>query len=73
VITLKNGVKLTKERNYPKGDPRDQLSTRELKQKFEVLAEDILDKSQCEAVHNKVYDLESVAGISDLIKLLVVS
>ncbi len=73
VITLKNGVKLTKERNYPKGDPRDQLSTGELKQKFEVLAEDILDKSQCEAVHNKVYDLESVTEISDLIKLLVVS
>lgn len=69
VITLKNGEKLTKERNYPKGDPRDQLSTAELKNKFEVLAEDILDKSQCEAVHNAVYDLENIAEIGDLMKI----
>jgi 2-methylcitrate dehydratase len=70
VITLKNGDKLTKERNYPKGDPRDPLSTTELKHKFEVLAEDILDKSQCEEVYRTVYDLENVSEIGDLMKLL---
>jgi 2-methylcitrate dehydratase len=70
IITLKNGEKLIKERNYPKGDPRDPLSTAELKHKFEVLAEDILDKSQCEAVYRTVYDLENVNKIGDLMKLL---
>jgi 2-methylcitrate dehydratase len=70
VITLKNGDKLTKERSYPKGDPRDPLSTAELKHKFEVLAEDILDKSQCEAVYRTVENLENVNEIGDLMKLL---
>jgi 2-methylcitrate dehydratase len=71
VITLKNGEKLIKERAFPKGDPRDQLSTAELKQKFEVLAEGILDKSQCEAVYKAVYDLENLNEIGDLMRLLV--
>lgn len=70
VITLKNGEKLTKERSFPKGDPRDRLSTAELKQKFEVLSEGILDKSQCEAVYDAVYNLENIADMGDLMKLL---
>lgn len=71
VITLKNGEKLTKERSYPKGDPRDKLSTAELKHKFGVLAEDILDKDQCEAVYETIYNLETVDKIGELMKLLV--
>lgn len=70
VITLKNGEKLIKERAYPKGDPRDQLSTAELKQKFEVLAEEILDKTQCEEVYDAVYNVEMIEDIGDLMKLL---
>jgi 2-methylcitrate dehydratase len=70
VITLKNGEKLTRERAYPKGDPRDQLSTAELKHKFEVLAEGILDKSQCEAVYNAVYNIENFSDIGEVMKLL---
>jgi 2-methylcitrate dehydratase len=73
VITLKNGEKLTKERAYPKGDPRDQLSTAELKQKFEVLAEGILDKAQCETVYDAVYNVEKIEDIGDLMKLLMKS
>lgn len=70
VITCSDGETYECERAYPKGDPRDQLSTAELKQKFEVLAEGILDKNQCEAVYNAVYDLENIKEIGDLMKLL---
>jgi 2-methylcitrate dehydratase len=70
VISLKNGEKLTKERAYPKGDPRDQLSTAELKQKFGVLADGILDKAQCEMIYDAVYNVENVEDIGDLMKLL---
>jgi 2-methylcitrate dehydratase len=70
VITLKNGEKLAKERAYPKGDPRDQLSTVELKQKFGVLADGILDKAQCEMIYDAVYNVENVEDIGDLMKLL---
>ena len=71
VIKLTNGELLEKERNYPKGDPRDQLSTEELQQKFSILAEGILDNAQKEAVHKAVYDVENIAEIGDLMKLLV--
>jgi 2-methylcitrate dehydratase len=70
-VKLTNGEVLEKERNYPKGDPRDQLSTEELKQKFSVLAEGILTDAQKEAVYQAVYDLENFARIGDLMRLLV--
>ncbi|MCY7376541.1 MAG: hypothetical protein LH472_11290 [Pyrinomonadaceae bacterium] len=66
-----DGRTLTKERNYPKGDPHDQLSSDELKRKFAVLAEGILDDSQRETVFQSVNDLENVAEIGDLMKLPV--
>ncbi len=70
VIKLTNGEILKKERAYPKGDPRDQLSTAELQQKFSILAEDILDSEQQSKVFETVYDLEALTDIGDLMKLL---
>ncbi|MBK8147991.1 MAG: MmgE/PrpD family protein [Acidobacteria bacterium] len=71
VITLKNGDKLSTERAFPKGDPRDQLSTAELRQKFEVLAEGILDKSQCDHFHDAIDELEKIGKIGELMDLIV--
>lgn len=70
VITSTNGNIFECERAYPKGDPRDQLSTAELKNKFEVLAEGLLDKTQCETVYETIYNLENIEDIGDLMKLL---
>ena len=70
VITLKNGEKLTKERAYPKGDPRDQLSTAELKQKFSVLAEDVLSDSRQEEVFQMIQNLDEVTDVGELMRLL---
>jgi 2-methylcitrate dehydratase len=72
VLTLKNGDKLTKERSFPKGDPRDQLSTDELKQKFNVLAENILSDSQQEEFFHTIQNLENVANIGSLMNLLTI-
>ena len=71
VIKLTNGETLMKERAFPKGDPRDQLSTEELKEKFSILAEGILTDAQKETVYQTVYDLENVREIGDLMRLLV--
>jgi 2-methylcitrate dehydratase len=71
VINLTNGESFTNERSYPKGDPRDQLSTEELKRKFSILAEGILDEAAQEQVYSTVFDLEHVEKIEDLMKLLV--
>ena len=71
VIKLTNGTLYTKERSYPKGDPRDQLTTEELKRKFSVLAEDILDSDQQKMVFQTIQHLENLEKISYLMKLLV--
>jgi len=68
--TLTNGERLSTDRAYPKGDPRDQLSTDELMQKFEVLAEGILSRDECEAFHDAVYRVEESDSIRDLLSMI---
>ncbi len=69
VIRTVDGKSLEKERAYPKGDPRDQLSTEELKRKFTVLAEEVLSEPQQERAFERIYDLENVESISDLMEI----
>lgn len=69
-ITLKNGDSFSTERAYPKGDPRDQLSTAELKEKFGVLASGILSAEQCEAFHAAVSEMENLRSIGDLMGMV---
>jgi 2-methylcitrate dehydratase PrpD len=70
VITLKNGDKFTRERSYPKGDPRDQLSTAELKHKFEVLADGVLSTDRQREVFEAVENLENLGYIGDVMRLM---
>lgn len=70
VITGSDGTVYRRKRAYPKGDPRDQLSTAELKQKFAVLAEGILDRPRCETVYDAVQNLEAADDIGELMSLL---
>lgn len=69
LIKTNNGRVFEKERAYPKGDPRDQLTTEELKRKFSVLAEGILAESQREKAFEAVDELENLSDLSDLMKL----
>ncbi len=69
-IRLKSGVKLTKERAFPKGDPRDQLSEIELKRKFSILADGILDTEKQEVIYNIIQNIEHLENISDLMQEL---
>ena len=69
VIKTTDGKTFEKERAYPKGDPRDQLTTEELKRKFAVLAQGILDEHQQQKAFEAVYDLENIENIGDLMSL----
>lgn len=69
-IKLNDGRVLTKERAYPKGDPRDQLSSAELRHKFATLAESVLDDAQQKEVFQTIENLEALAQIGDLMRLL---
>lgn len=70
-IKLTNGESLTKERAYPKGDPRDPLSTEDLQRKFTILAEGVLNSERQAKVFETIYDVENLKEIGDLMKLLV--
>jgi 2-methylcitrate dehydratase len=72
VIKTTHGNEFEKERAFPKGDPRDQLTTNELMRKFTVLAEGILSETRQTEVFETIQNLESVEKIGDLMKLLTV-
>ena len=69
IITLKDGLSFEKERAFPKGDPRDQLTAEELKQKFAVLADGKLDRAAQEQAFDFVYSMENGRPISQLMRL----
>lgn len=69
-IKLKNGQTFTKERAYPKGDPRDPLSTEELKRKFAVLAEGVISAEKQNMIFNIVNNIEDFDNVSDLMNQL---
>ena len=68
IITTIDGRRFDGERAYPKGDPRDQLSSDELTRKFSVLAEGILDEAAQNAAHDAVYSIDDEQPIADLMR-----
>lgn len=70
VIKTIDGRFFHKERDFPKGDPQDRLTTFELKEKFESLADGVLSSEQKEQVFQMVYNLENLNDICKLMSLL---
>jgi 2-methylcitrate dehydratase PrpD len=66
-ITLKNGRKLDGANEYPKGDPENPLSERELISKFKHLTEGTLSSLQADAIIDRVMNLESVGDVNELL------
>ncbi len=69
-IKLTDGKVLKKERAFPKGDPRDPLTTDELNRKFAILANDVLSKEKQKQVFQMIQDLESVKELHELMHFL---
>lgn len=69
-IALTNGDRIERERAFPKGDPRDQLSVSELQSKFSILADGILNEVECEGFFRTIQNLENVESVSDLMRPL---
>jgi 2-methylcitrate dehydratase len=72
-IVTTDGKELTKQIDYPKGDPRNPLSDREVEEKFDALAEPVLPTARRREVKDAVWELEKVESISDLMRLCVAS
>jgi 2-methylcitrate dehydratase len=65
------GEEHTKQVDYPKGDPRNPLTDREVEEKFDALAEPVLPAGSLKRVKGACWNLEkleSITGLMDLLK-----
>jgi 2-methylcitrate dehydratase len=71
IVTIKttDGRELTKQLDYPKGDPRNPLTDQEVEEKFDALAGPVLSKGARAKLKQAVWDLEKQKSISTLMAL----
>jgi 2-methylcitrate dehydratase len=69
-ITTTDGRKLSKQIDYPKGDPRNPLSDREVEEKFDALTEPVLTAERGQRVKEAVWKLDELDSITGLMALL---
>ncbi len=69
-ITTTSGVEHDRQLDYPKGDPRNPLSDKELEEKFEALSDGVLTAAGARRVKDAVWNLETLESVSDLMALL---
>ena len=65
-----DGRDFEKQLDYPKGDPRNPLSDREIEEKFAALAGPVLSKQAQKKVKEAVWNLDTLGSVSELMKLL---
>ncbi|HEX6906386.1 MAG TPA: MmgE/PrpD family protein [Terriglobales bacterium] len=72
IVTIRTtgGKEFSKQLDFPKGDPRNPLSDREIEEKFAALAEGVLSKLAQQKVKDAVWKLEKLRSVSELMRLL---
>src|SRR6266496_4143700 len=69
-ITTADGRWLSKQLDYPKGDPRNPLSDAEIEEKFRALAEGVLSEKAQKKLIDAIWSLEECASVSKLMALM---
>ncbi len=69
-ISTSDGREFTRQLDYPKGDPRNPLTDREVEEKFEALAVPVLSQAAQKKVKDAVWNLEKLGSATELMKLL---
>jgi 2-methylcitrate dehydratase len=69
-IRTTDGREFSQQIDYPKGDPRNPLTDREVEEKFAALAEGVLSKSAQSKVIDAVWSLEKLGSVRKLMALL---
>ncbi len=54
--------------DYPKGDPRNPLTDKEVEEKFEALAEPVMSREARRRAIDAIWNLEKQASVSELMK-----
>ncbi len=70
-VTTRDGRELTRQLDYPKGDPRNPLTDAEIEQKFDALAEPLLSSARRREVKAAIAGLDRLERVGDLMRLLV--
>jgi 2-methylcitrate dehydratase len=69
-LTTTDGRTLSKQLDFPKGDPRNPLSDAEVEEKFAALAEGVLSDGAQKKLKNAIWNLEKVGSVSKLMVLM---
>src|ERR1700687_1303998 len=69
-ITTTDGRQLSKQLDYPKGDPRNPLSDAEIEEKFRALAEGVLSAKAQDKLIDAIWNLEKCGSVSKLMALM---
>jgi 2-methylcitrate dehydratase len=70
VLRTTDGREFTKQLDYPKGDPRNQLTDAEVEAKFESLADGVLSKAAQKKLKDAIWNLEKIGSVSKLMGLM---
>jgi len=68
-VNTTDGRELAKQLDYPKGDPRNPLTDREIEEKFDALAAPVLSDDRRRRVKEAVWKLETLSSITELMDL----
>ena len=69
-ITTTDGRTLSKQLDYPKGDPRNPLSDAEIEEKFAALAQGVLSTAAQKKLKEAIWGLEKLGSVSKLMALM---
>ena len=69
-ISTSDGRRLTRQLDYPKGDPRNPLTDAEVEEKFAALAEGVLSPRAQKKLKEAIWNLEKLSSVSRLMALM---
>jgi 2-methylcitrate dehydratase len=69
-IVTADGKELSKQLDYPKGDPRNPLSDVEIEEKFAALADGVISRARQQRVRDAVWNLDKCSSVTELMELL---
>jgi 2-methylcitrate dehydratase len=71
VVTIQttDGREFSKQLDYPKGDPRNPLTDKEVEEKFEALAEPVMTPAGRRRAMDAIWNLDKQASVTELMKL----
>ncbi|MGC2332557.1 MAG: MmgE/PrpD family protein [Candidatus Acidiferrales bacterium] len=68
-IATTDGRLFTRQLDYPKGDPRNPLTDKEVEEKFSALADGVLSTAAQKRLKNAIWNLDRIALVKDLMAL----